>query len=241
MGTTPLNQTLHRLDESLIAQLPPFAALKREQIREILDRAEVRRVAKGQVVFDEGATADRFFLLLDGYIRVVRITESGEQVIALHIPMGQLFGIARALERDTYPATAVAASEGLALSWPMSLWETFCAEYTGFATASYKTVGNRIGEMNLRIVELATQQVEQRVANALLRLVHQTGRRVGAAVEIDFPITRQDLSEMTGTTLHTVSRLLSAWEKMGIVQSRRKHISVLKPQSLVELTVAPLR
>jgi CRP-like cAMP-binding protein len=98
---------MNRLDESLLAPLPPFSRLERPQIRAILDRATSRRFDEGQSVFTEGAAAEWFFLLLDGTIRVVRITEGGEQVTALHIPPGQLFGIASALGRDTYPATAL--------------------------------------------------------------------------------------------------------------------------------------
>jgi len=87
-------------------------------------------------------------------------------------------------------------------------------------------------------MEMATQQVEQRIANALLRLINQTGRKVAAGIEIDFPITRQDLSEMTGSTLHTVSRTLSAWEKQGMVASGRKRITVCEPHQLVLLANA---
>lgn len=224
---------LPRLDESLLTHLPPFSKLERRQIRTILDLATSRRYEDGVAIFDEGAPAERFFMLLDGYVRVVRITPTGEQVTALHIPTGQLLGIAKALGRDTYPATAITATESIVLSWPTRLWETFITEYDGFATEAYKTVGNRVGELNNRVVEMATQQVEQRVANALLRLINQTGRKVADGIEIDFPITRQDLSELTATTLHTASRLLSAWEKQGLVQSRRKRIKVLDPHALV--------
>lgn len=227
--------TPKRLDESLLHKLPPFSRLERREIREILDLATSRRFDEGVSVFEEGAPAERFYLLLDGYIRVVRITPTGEQVIALHIPPGQLFGIAPSIGRDTYPATAVTAAESLALIWPVRHWSRFVEKYDGFATETYKTVGKRIGEMNTRIVEMATQQVEQRIANAILRLVNQTGRKVENGIEIDFPITRQDLSEMTGTTLHTVSRLLSAWEKQGLVESRRKRIVVREPHQIVEL------
>jgi CRP-like cAMP-binding protein len=227
-----------RLDESLLADLPPFSKLGTGQIREILDQASSRRYDAGVAIFEEGHDAGRFYLLLDGYIRVVRITPEGEQVIALHIPSGQLFGIAGALGRTTYPATALTAAESIALSWPMRLWDSFVAKYDGFSTETYKTVGNRINEMNNRIVEMATQQVEQRIACALLRLINQTGRKVEGGIEIDFPITRQDLSEMTGTTLHTVSRLLSAWEKKGLVNSGRKRITVLEPHALVVLSGA---
>jgi len=226
-------KTLPRLDESLLSHVPPFSKLEKRQIREILDMASVRRLGEGVAVFEEGAPAERFYMLLDGYIRVMRITATGEQVIALHIPSGQLFGIARAIGRDTYPATSVTASEAIILSWPMRVWDDFVARYDGFATETYKTLGQRLGEMNNRIVEMATQQVEQRVANALLRLINQTGRKVEGGIEIDFPITRQDLSEMTATTLHTVSRLLSAWEKQGLVSSRRKRITVTDPHRLV--------
>lgn len=227
-----------QLDESLLNGVPPFSKLDPSQIREILNQASSRRYDAGVSVFEEGHDADRFFLLLDGYIRVVRITPDGEQVIALHIPSGQLFGIAKALGRDTFPATAITAAESITLSWPTRLWDSFVAQYDGFATETYKVVGERIGEMNDRIVEIATQQVEQRIACVLLRLINQMGRKVDGGIEIDFPITRQDISEMTGTTLHTVSRMMSAWEKQGFVESARKRIIVRDPHQIVILSGA---
>lgn len=226
-------KTLPRLDESLLTHLPPFSKLEKRQIRTILDQATSRRYEGGVAIFDEGEPAERFFMLLDGYVRVVRTTPTGEQVTALHIPAGQLLGIAKAIGRDTYPATAMTATESIVLSWPTRLWDMFVSDYDGFATETYKTIGNRMGEIHSRVVEMATQQVEQRVANAILRLVNQTGRKVSDGIEIDFPITRQDLSELTATTLHTASRLLSAWEKQGLVQSKRKRIKVLDPHALV--------
>ncbi|MFV2051576.1 Crp/Fnr family transcriptional regulator [Aliiroseovarius sp. YM-037] len=229
---------MKKLDESLLIDIPPFRRLDRAQIREILDLATAKRFDAGVAVFEEGFPADRFYLLLDGHVRVVRTTEGGEQIIALHITSGQLFGIAQALGRDTYPATAMAADECLTLSWPSTIWSDFIAKYDGFATETYKTVGERVGEMNNRIVEMATQHVEQRVACALLRMINQSGKKEDRGILIDFPITRQNISEMTGTTLHTVSRLLSAWEKQGIVESGRRRIMVTEPHQLVLLSGA---
>lgn len=240
LGIPRDGRTVVKLDESLLTHIPPFSRLSREQIRQILDEARPERFDAGVPVFEEGMAADHFYLLLDGYIRVTRITPGGDQVIVLHIPSGQLFGIAKALGRTTFPATAVTAAESLILSWPTRLWDDFIIRYEGFAAETYQTVGRRIGEMNDRIVEMATQHVEQRVAAALLRLINQTGRKTGDGIEIDFPITRQDISEMTGTTLYTVSRLLSRWQKEGIVGSRRKHIMVHRPHELVALNEALL-
>lgn len=236
MDDVPARKTLPRLDESLLRHLPPFSRLEKSQIRTILDQASSRRYDAETAIFEEGQPAERFYILLDGYVRVVRVTPTGEQVTALHIPAGQLLGIARAIGRDTYPATAMTATESIALSWPMRLWDTFVAQYDGFSTETYKTLGNRLAEVHNHVMEMATQRVEQRVASALLRLINQTGRKVDGGIEIDFPITRQDLSELTATTLHTVSRLLSAWEKQGLVESKRKRITVRDPHALVVLS-----
>ncbi len=229
---------LKKLDESLLTDLPPFRRLSRPQIREILDAATPQRFDAGAAVFSEGMPVERFFLLLDGHIRVIRTTPGGDQIIALHIAPGQLFGIGAALGRMTYPATAMTADDCLALAWPNRLWSTFNAQYDGFATESYRVIGERVGEMNNRIVELATQAVEQRVACAILRLITQTGRKVDGGIEIGLPITRQNISDMTGTTLHTVSRLLSGWERDGIVLSERRKITVTAPHKLVILSGA---
>jgi len=229
---------MNKLDESLLTALPPFRSLTRPQIREILDAAQTARFDAGSSVFSEGMPVDRYFLLLDGHIRVQRTTPGGEQVIALYIAPGQLFGVGAALGYKTYPATAVAADDCVVLWWPNRLWPDFVARYDGFATQTYKVVGDRITEMHSMIAEMATKQVEQRIACAILRLIAQMGRKVDGGIEIDFPITRQNISDMTGTTLHTVSRLLSAWEKDGIVASERKKITVIAPHRLVLLSGA---
>lgn len=228
-----LDRDLKKLEESLLANIPPFRKLQRAQIREILDQATPKRYDVGAVIFDEGEAADRFFLLLDGHVRVVKTTPDGDQVIALHIASGQLFGIAKALGKTTYPASSIAAKECLILCWSNRLWQSFTERYDGFSSETYKVVGSRMDEVNKRVVEMATQQVEQRIASVILRLIKQAGKKVEEGIEIDFPITRQNISEMTGTTLHTVSRLLSAWEKEGVVASKRSKVVVTKPHQLV--------
>lgn len=228
----PNTSTYPRLDESLLSHVLPFKGLDRNEIRSILDQASSKHLNTGVTVFEEGADAACFFLLLDGYIRVVRFTPEGEKVIMLYIPSGQLFGIAAAFGRSTYPATAVTASESLVLSWPSHLFDEYKSRYQGFADAVNQTIGDRLSERNDLLVTLATQRVEQRVAKALMQIVRKNGRHVAEGIEIAFPVTRQDLSDMTATTLHTVSRLLSSWEKEHIIRSRRKRITVLSCQRL---------
>jgi CRP/FNR family transcriptional regulator, nitrogen oxide reductase regulator len=68
-----------------------------------------------------------------------------------------------------------------------------------------------------------------------VRLARQSGRKVERGVEIDFPISRQDIAQMTGTTLHTVSRILSGWEQAGLIESGRQRIVLREPERIFAL------
>mgnify|MGYP001194494897 FL=1 len=221
------------LDRSLIAGLPGFAGLSGEALDHILSSARSARFPKESEVFSQDGEATSFFLLLSGHIRVVRTTPGGDQVIARYINEGELFGIAVAMGRTTYPASAVAAVDCVVLTWPNSAWPELQSRVPAFGAAAYQTIGTRLQETQSRVMEMSTQQVEQRIASAVLRLVSQSGRKTVEGIEIDFPITRQDIAEMTGTTLHTVSRLLSAWEDEGIVKSGRQKVTVTDPHTLM--------
>jgi CRP/FNR family transcriptional regulator, nitrogen oxide reductase regulator len=233
--TLPARCDLTRIDNSVVGGLDIFSGLSNEDIDAILDGARSSWIARETAVFEQDGEADAFFLLLDGAVRVVRVTPDGQQIIARYIGVGDLFGIAPAIGRTTYPASAVAATDCVVLSWPTSLWAPLAQRFPVFAANTYKLVGARLQETQEHVVELSTQQVEQRVAHAVLRLVRQTGRQVEGGVLIDFPLSRQDIAEMTGTTLHTVSRILSAWEGKGLVKSSRQKVTVTDPHGLVML------
>ncbi|BCH29586.1 Crp/Fnr family transcriptional regulator [Mesorhizobium sp. L-8-10] len=226
---------MSRLDRSLISGMPLFQGLGPAELDRMVGQARSLRVAKGQPVFEYEQEAHSFFLLLDGHVRVVKITPDGQEVIVRYISPGELMGIAHALGRTTYPANAIAAIDCVLLAWPSQLWAEFAATYPSFIANAYKTVGERLQDAHARVVQMSTEQVDQRVAHALLKLVKQTGKQTDDGLLIDFPISRQDIAEMTGTTLHTVSRLLAAWEEKGLVKSGRQKVTVVEPHRLLML------
>lgn len=226
---------MSRLDRSLISGMPLFQGLGPAELDRLVGQARSLRVAKGQAVFEQEQEAHSFFLLLDGHVRVVKITPDGQEVIVRYISPGELMGIAHALGRTTYPANAIAASDCVLLAWPSQLWSEFASAYPNFLANTYKTVGQRLQDAHARVVQMSTEQVDQRVAHALLKLVKQTGKQTEDGLLIDFPISRQDIAEMTGTTLHTVSRLLAAWEEKGLVKSGRQKVTVVEPHRLLML------
>lgn len=223
------------LDRSLIAGLPPFARLDSEELDRILHRARSERAAKGSAVFQEGQPAERFYLLLSGHLRVVRTSPDGAQMVARVINPGELFGIAIAMGRPVFPASAVAVVDCVVLSWPNTEWPVLRDSFPAFAEAAYQTIGNRLVETQSKAMELATEHVEKRIAATLLQLAGQAGRKTGEGLEIDFPLSRQDIADMTGTTLYTVSRILSLWESQGIIAGGRQKVVVVDPRRLMHV------
>lgn len=224
-----------KISRSLVQNIELLRSLSDEDLDAALATAQVCRVIEGDTVFRQGEPASSFFILLSGHLKVVQLTPSGEQVVVRYVNPGEIFGIAQAMHRPNYPATAVAVQESLVLSWPGKEWDSLVSRHPQFAAGAFLTVGQRLQDAHTRIRALSTEDVEQRVARAILRLVDESGERTDEGVAIGFPITRQDIAEMTGTTLHTVSRLLSAWKDRGIVISGRKRITVQSLNDLIRL------
>jgi len=226
---------LAAIDRSLIEKLPLFAGLTAADLDSILAEARSARYAKNTAVFEQGADVHSFFLLLHGHVRATKTTPSGQQIVVRYVAPGEIFGVAPAIGLTAYPATATAVDDSVVLAWPSAAWPRLVAKHPALATNTLQTVGSRLQETHTRVMEMSTQQVERRIAHALLRLAKQAGRKVEQGVEIDFPISRQDIAEMTGTTLHTVSRTLSAWESQGLVESGRQRIVLRNPHRLFVL------
>ena len=113
--------------------------------------------------------------------------------------------------------------------------DSLMERFPSIAIKALELLGEELADIRSRYQELATERVERRVARALLRLVGQAGTKTEGGVLIDFPLSRQDLAELTGTTLHTVSRILSSWEHKGIIESGRRRIVICQPHGLVTI------
>lgn len=220
---------------SLLKNLDLFRSVSEHDLDTVLQSAQTMRLQAGDPVFQQGQIAENFFILLHGHLKVVQTTPDGEQVTVRYVLPGEVFGIARAMRRPTYPAACIAVEESIVLSWPSSAWDHVIASNPQFAFNALQTVGQRLQDAHTRIKELSTEEVEQRVARCILRLIDSSGEQTEDGVSINFPITRQEIAEMTGTTLHTVSRLLSAWKDRGLVITGRKRVTVCRLDDLIRL------
>jgi CRP-like cAMP-binding protein len=219
-----MSSKMAAIDRSLVKTLSFFAELDYGALDDVLQEARVLRHPKNTHVFEQGAEAQWFFVLVQGHVRAEKTTPQGDQIVVRYVSAGEVFGVAPALGLKHYPATAVAVVDSIALAWPTAAWSGLAGKYPQLAMNTLQTVGNRLQDAHAVVMELSTQPVSRRVAHALLRLANQAGRKIDGGVEIDFPVSRQDVAEMTGTTLHTVSRILSEWEARGLVGSGRQRI-----------------
>jgi len=129
---------------------------------------------------------------------------------------GTLFGGLVALgSQIRYPVSAEAVEACDVLTWDGREMGHFMEAHPRIALNLTNLLVNHVIELQNRDRELATEQVEQRLARALLRLVRQAGRKVDSGVQIDLPLIRQSLAEMTGTTVFTVSPIMSRWLNRG--------------------------
>lgn len=218
-----------------IRQAPLFEGLDDSALHEVMAVAAPVRVPRQGYFFHQGEPATRFYHVLTGQVRLVQLAPDGHQVTIRYVGPGGSIGVIVALSGSDYPLSAEAITSAEGLSWGAEDISRLMAQYSRLALNGMQLVARRFHDLQQRYLELATERVERRVARALLRLARHTGRKVEQGVLLDLPLSRQDLGEMTGTTLYTVSRILSSWEEAGLIVSSREQVIVCSPHGLVQI------
>lgn len=218
-----------------LASVPLFKDLTPEILKPIIALGRLTPMPAGEFFFNEGDDADRFFVMTVGRVKLTQLTPEGHQVVLGHIGPGDAFGGVGAFGDPTYPVSAETVEPSVALAWTSGTMQHVLETHPTVAINAIRFVAQRLHDLQRRYRQLMTERVERRVARALLRLVRDAGRRVASGVEIGFPVSRQDIAEMTGTTLYTVSRLMSSWQERGILSGVRQHIVLLKAHALVAI------
>lgn len=219
--------------ERFLSQSFLFQDLHPDKLPSIIEAAHTRTVNQDEFFFHQGDPATSLYLLVTGKARLLQVTPEGNQVLLRFIAPGEMLGGVAFLSEAIYPVSAQAVSDCTAASWDGETMARLMEQYPPIAINAMRHLTDRIKELQDRVRELSTERVERRIANALLRLVQQTGQKTPEGVLINLPLSRQDVAEMTGTTLYTVSRILSRWEQAGIVDIGRERVVIRIPHRLV--------
>lgn len=220
-----------------IARSRIFDALAPAARDEWLSQSSSRLVRRNQPLARQGETADALYLVEQGLLKLVQVTPEGHQLIVRFVADGEPFGGVVALEGATYPVTAVAVEPTRVRLWPRATLAALLARHPQVRNNLMREMTAHMTDALIRVRELATERVGQRLAHTLLRLGRQVGHPTGEGLLLRHALTRQELAELTGTTLYTVSRVLSQWQEAGVILSRGRKLvltSVPRLQAIAE-------
>jgi CRP-like cAMP-binding protein len=215
-----------------------FAGLAPDALESVAAAGSVRRLSAGARVFAQGDPGVSGHSLLEGRVKIVQSRPDGGQSVLRFIGPGEMYGTVAALMNQPFPADAVAVVDSVEVWWTLPVLRQLIGRHPEIGLRSTAAAGTRLMDLQSRMGELTGERVEQRIARTLLRLMEKAGRPTSGGIEIDFPLTRQDLAEMAGSTLHTVSRTLAALDQRGVTASARRRIIVRDPRALSQLAEA---
>ena len=215
-----------------LATFELFRDLSPAALEDVMSSARVRRLAGNTAIFDQGETEARAHVLIEGNVRISQSGSDGAEIVMRFIAPGEMFGTVALFTDRTYPADAVTLTELVEVSWSETELLELIRRHSAIALNIIRIIGKRLQEVQNRLREVSTQRVEQRVASALLRLVRQAGSRTTDGTAIEIPLRRKDVADISGTTLHSASRILTAWEKSGVLVSRNQRLTIRKPSEI---------
>ena len=219
-----------------IKQVVVFQNATENELQLILKNSIIRSIEENEFFFVQGDAAQYLYILTSGQIKLMQSSPNGQQVNLRTIHPWQMFGALGAVRVEaTYPATAQALEDSSALAIDSGFLRKMLETSPHISLDMMTLMTSYIQEMQARYRELATERVEQRVANTLIRLAGQSSIRSEQDAGIVLSFSRQDVAEMTGTTLYTVSRLFSEWERHQIIETGREKIKIIKPHDLVRI------
>jgi CRP/FNR family transcriptional regulator, nitrogen oxide reductase regulator len=216
---------------ALKGERPPlFAGIPPGEYDKISSAARFRKFARGEILHGDGEAVREVLLLTSGFAKTSKIGVSGVEVILALSAPGDVLGAVRLFSTGRHCTSAHALRACRALVWDAATFQNLIRGFPLLRENLCRILGEYMRELQERFREVATERVGMRVARQLVRLHHRIGRPVDGEIEVG--LSREELAQMTGTTLFTVSRLLAAWETRGWVKSRREAVTVCDIPSL---------
>ena len=203
----------------------------------ILKNSIVRSIEEGEYFFLQGDEAKYLYVLVTGQVKLMQSNPNGQQVNLRTIYPWQIFGALGAMRgKDAiYPAMAQTLECSTAIAIPSQFLRDMMETRSYLSFDLMNLMTTYIQELQTRYREIATNRVEQRIANALIRLTQQSGIRPDKDSGIELFFSRKDVAEMTGATVFTVSRMISEWERKEILKAGRERIQILNPHALIQI------
>ena len=206
---------------SALARTAPFSALPPGERERLLPYARLRHYEKGEAIFREGDPPDRFHSVVEGRVKVLKYAPFGKELILEIFGPGDPFGAVAVYEGRPFPASAVALQPTDVLSISRSDFFRLVAEHPEIARGLLLGLTRRLIELTQKLAQLSSSGVEYRLAALFLKLADRMGQKHEESIVIPLALSRQDIADMVGTTIETAIRIMSRWNRDGVVKTER--------------------
>ena len=224
--------------EQILRETPSFRRLSAEDRLRVASVARLSSFARGEQVFSEGEPSDFFYSVASGRVKVVKMLPSGKEVILEVFGAGEPLGAVAVYEGRPFPASAVAMDDTTCILIPRASFFALLEQHPTLVRGILTGLTLRLIELTKRLAELSGGRVEARFARLFLKLAQDVGRPHADGSFVALPLSRQELADMTGTTIETCIRIMSRWGKDEIVRTEKDGFVVLDPASLEALANA---
>ena len=235
--TTP-GQPAELLPQVLLARLrmmPAFAKLSASSLAALAGLAAPYLFQRGDEVLAEGEPVSGFYVVLGGRVKMLRALSNGRSVVLALVGPGELFGTSAALGGQPCDCAIVAMERTTCLKVEQSDLIAVFEERPRLVAEILPLLTSNMVECKNCIVELTCYRVEMRFAKLLLKLADSVGSQRPEGTFIPVPLLRQELADMTGTTIETCIRVMSRWGKSGVVDTEKDGFLVRQRATLAQL------
>lgn len=223
--------------EALLRVTPVFRKLAAEDRRTVAEAATLKRYEKGELIFEQDSPSDQFFTIASGRVKIFKMLPSGKDLILEVFSAGDPLGAVAAYDGRPFPASAVALEDTVCVVIPRGAFFRLLEEHPTLVRGLMLGMTIRMVELTNRLAELSGSRIEARLARLFLKLGREMGRQERGGLFIPLPLSRQELADMTGTTIETCIRIMSRWGKQNVVRTEKYGFVVLDVATL-EATAA---
>jgi CRP/FNR family cyclic AMP-dependent transcriptional regulator len=216
----------------LLARVPVFSTLEREDLERIADLAVPRAFEPGQIVFREGDSSDTCYIVRSGRARAVREHSGGRTITLATFGPGDIFGELALFEDERRSATVEAIEPTSVVAVLGPDMRRLMVEHPGISARLVIALGRRLRETNERLSRQSFQTVQSRVAVVLSELVAQERVDGSEGSDVLVTATQADLAQLAGSSRESASRFLAVLERAGVISQGRGRLVVHDPQAL---------
>ncbi|HET7697536.1 MAG TPA: Crp/Fnr family transcriptional regulator [Vicinamibacterales bacterium] len=218
--------------EGILRTTPVFQRLSPEDLRTVAQAAAVKRYEKGQVLFEQDTPSDAFYTIASGRVKIFKLLPSGKEVILEVFGKGDPLGAVAAYDGRPFPASAIALEDTVCVVIPRAVFFRLLEAHPSLVRGLMLGLTMRLVELTNRVADLSGSRIEPRFARLFLKLATDMGRQERGGTFIPLALSRQELADMTGTTIETAIRIMSRWNKDAIVHTDKDGFVVLDRAAL---------